>query len=123
MSVTRPQLLTFEAKESETNISQEYTCSIYFYQVKILKASILKFQHLLYFQLLGYSLGFDITPDGSTVVSGSSDGKIYCYNYQTGKQFRTINTDMDVIMDTSFNPLLSTTLVCCAWDGSVQVWK
>lgn len=75
------------------------------------------------FQLLGYSLGFDITADGATVVSGSSDSKIYCYNYQTGKQFRTIQTDMDVIMDVSFHPLLPSTFACCAWDGSIQVWK
>ena len=74
-------------------------------------------------QLLGYSLGFDITPDGSSVISGSSDGKLYCYNYQTGKMFRALQTEMDVIMDVSFHPLLGSTLACCAWDGSVQVWK
>ncbi|KAJ8309167.1 hypothetical protein KUTeg_014041, partial [Tegillarca granosa] len=71
-------------------------------------------------KLHGYKIGFDITPDGSTVYSGSSDGKIYCYNYHTGKQFRTISTSLDVCMDIDFHPVLPSTLVCCGWNGTIQ---
>ena len=73
--------------------------------------------------MLGYSIGFDITPDGSSVYSGSSDGTIHCYNYQTGKKFRTISANMDVVMDLSCHPVLSSTVAVCGWDGTVQVWR
>ncbi|XP_062621880.1 WD repeat-containing protein 25-like [Saccostrea cucullata] len=72
-------------------------------------------------KLSGYSLGFDISPDGSLVLSGDSNGKLFCYNYQSGKIIQKIPTGMDVVMDVSFNPVLPSTVVICGWNGKIQV--
>ncbi|KAK3094135.1 hypothetical protein FSP39_024550 [Pinctada imbricata] len=73
-------------------------------------------------KLAGYSIGFDLTPDGASVVSGDAFGKVYVYNYNTGRNHKTLRTDIDVCMDVSCHPLLPSTFVCCGWDGSIEVW-
>ncbi|KAK3609688.1 hypothetical protein CHS0354_017541 [Potamilus streckersoni] len=70
----------------------------------------------------GYSIGFDVSSDGSHIFSGSSDGKLYCFNSQTGKLIRTLQTDFDVCMDVASHPLLPSVIACCSWNGLVQVW-
>ncbi|KAL5009392.1 hypothetical protein ScPMuIL_014973 [Solemya velum] len=72
---------------------------------------------------LGYNIGFDVTPDGRTVLSGSTDGKVYCYDYQTSKLARKIPTGLDMCMDVDCHPVLNSTLVCCGWNGVIQVWS
>lgn len=73
------------------------------------------------FQLSGYSIGFDISPDGSLVLSGDSSGQVFCYNFQTGRIIKKIQTGLDVVMDVSFNPVLSSTTAVCGWNGKIQV--
>lgn len=68
-------------------------------------------------------MGFDVSPDGQTVYSASSDGKLYCYNNQSGRLYRTIQTGFDVVLDVACHPVLHSTVAVSAWDGSVQVWK
>ncbi|KAL3874202.1 hypothetical protein ACJMK2_037248 [Sinanodonta woodiana] len=70
----------------------------------------------------GYSIGFDVSSDGSLIFSGSSDGKLYCFNSQTGKLIRTLQTDFDICMDVALHPLLPSVIACCSWNGHVQVW-
>lgn len=74
-------------------------------------------------KLQGYNIGFDISPDGQTMYSGSADGKLYCYNFQSGRQLRSVNTGLPVVMDIACHPLLSSTVAVSSWDGTVQVWK
>lgn len=72
-------------------------------------------------KLSGYSIGFDISPDGSLVLSGDSSGQVFCYNFQTGRIIKKIQTGLDVVMDVSFNPVLSSTTAVCGWNGKIQV--
>ncbi|XP_061173839.1 WD repeat-containing protein 25-like [Saccostrea echinata] len=72
-------------------------------------------------KLSGYSLGFDISPDGSLVLSGDGNGQLFCYNYQSGKIIQKTPTSMDILMDVSFNPVLPSTVVVCGWNGKIQV--
>ena len=71
----------------------------------------------------GYSIGFDVTPNGQAVYSGSSDGRLYRYNYQSGRLADKLDTGMDVVMDVACHPLLPSTLVAGGWDGKIQVWR
>ncbi|XP_067682102.1 WD repeat-containing protein 25-like [Haliotis asinina] len=72
--------------------------------------------------LLGYSIGFDVSRDGSLVVSGSSDGKIHIYDYQTGKLKKQLSTGLDVCMDVMCHPVLASTIVCCSWGGGIRIF-
>lgn len=71
----------------------------------------------------GYNIGFDVSGDGQMIYSGSADGKVYVYSYQTSKILRTINTGLPVVMDIVCHPLLQSTIALASWDGTVQVWK
>ncbi|XP_046564899.1 WD repeat-containing protein 25-like [Haliotis rubra] len=72
--------------------------------------------------LLGYSIGFDVSRDGSLVVSGSSDGRIHFYDYQTGKLKKQLTSGLDVCMDVMCHPVLASTVVCCSWDGGIRIF-
>ncbi|XP_071080291.1 WD repeat-containing protein 25-like [Haliotis cracherodii] len=72
--------------------------------------------------LLGYSIGFDVSRDGSLVVSGSSDGKIHFYDYQTGKLKKQVASGLDVCVDVMCHPVLASTAVCCSWDGGIRIF-
>mgnify|MGYP002153709821 CR=1 FL=1 len=78
---------------------------------------------LLCFQVQGYSIGFDVSHDGQTVYSASSDGKLYCYYNPTGRLNRAIQTGLDVTLDVACHPVLQSTIAVSAWDGTIQVWK
>nr|XP_022332325.1 WD repeat-containing protein 25-like [Crassostrea virginica]XP_022332326.1 WD repeat-containing protein 25-like [Crassostrea virginica] len=72
-------------------------------------------------KLSGYSVGFDISPDGSLVLSGDSSGQVFCYDFQTGRIINKIQTGLDIAMDVSFNPVLPSAAVICGWNGKIQV--
>ncbi|XP_060069000.1 WD repeat-containing protein 25-like [Ylistrum balloti] len=71
----------------------------------------------------GYVVGFDLSVDGSHVVSGSADGNVYFYNYNTGHVLQTLTTGLDVCTDVAVHPVLPSTVACCGWNGHIQVWS
>ncbi|XP_021344230.1 WD repeat-containing protein 25-like, partial [Mizuhopecten yessoensis] len=71
----------------------------------------------------GYAVGFDLSVDGSLVVSGSADGDTYFYNYHTGRLLRTLTTGLDICTDVAIHPVLTSTVACCGWNGHIQVWR
>ena len=75
-------------------------------------------------QLLGYHIGFDMSPDGKIVYSGSAEGGVHVYDYRTGKHMRKMATGSDdVIMDVACHPVLPTVLASCTWGGSIKLWQ
>lgn len=74
-------------------------------------------------KLQGYNIGFDISPDGQIIYSGSANGAVYCYNYHSGKQWNILHTGLPVVTDVACHPVLPTTLAMSSWDGTVQVWR
>ncbi|ESP02854.1 hypothetical protein LOTGIDRAFT_64760, partial [Lottia gigantea] len=71
-------------------------------------------------KLQGRSIGFDISNDGDIVISGSFDRKLYCYNYTTGKLFKTISTNLDYT-DVAYHPVLPSVIIASSWDGQLQL--
>ena len=74
------------------------------------------------FQVEGYKVGFDISPDGRYVISGDAEGNFYNYDYKTGHLIRKLNTKLDVNLDVAFHPLLPSTVACCGWNGFIEMW-
>ncbi|KAL4237250.1 WD repeat-containing protein 25 [Mactra antiquata] len=70
-----------------------------------------------------YNIGFDISPNGQIVYSGSDQGKIYCYDYASGRHIKTLNTNLPVAMDIACHPVLPSTVSVSSWDGSIEVWR
>ncbi|GFO48708.1 WD repeat-containing protein 25 [Plakobranchus ocellatus] len=75
-------------------------------------------------KLLGYSIGFDMSPDGKLVYSGSAEGGVHCYDYRTGKlMHKLISGRNDIYMDVACHPVLSSVLATCTWGGNIKLWQ
>ena len=61
------------------------------------------------FQVCGYHIGCDFSPDGRIVSSGSADGKIFFYDHLTSRVIRTLDAHIFCPMcgcGFSFHPTL-----------------
>ncbi|GFR74824.1 WD repeat-containing protein 25 [Elysia marginata] len=75
-------------------------------------------------KLLGYHIGFDVSPDGKLVYSGSAEGGVHVYDYRTGKLIRKLlSSSDDVIMDVACHPVLPSVAATCTWGGSIRLWQ
>lgn len=75
-------------------------------------------------KLLGYNIGFDISPDGKLVYSGSAEGGVHVYDYHSGKLIRKLMAASgdDVIMDVACHPVLPSMVATCTWGGYLRLW-
>nr|XP_020649246.1 WD repeat-containing protein 25 [Pogona vitticeps]XP_020649247.1 WD repeat-containing protein 25 [Pogona vitticeps] len=71
----------------------------------------------------GFAVGCEFSPDGMLLVSGSSDGKVFFYNYRTSHIIRTLYAHREACVSATFHPLLPSLLATCGWDGEVKVWQ
>ena len=75
------------------------------------------------FQVSGYHIGCDFSPDGSIICSGSADGHIYFYDYHTSRMMEKLEAHSMPCMDIAYHPTLPHCVASCGWDGGVKVWK
>nr|XP_039249737.1 WD repeat-containing protein 25-like [Styela clava] len=89
----------------------------------------------------GYPVGFDISPDGTIVVSGSSDGSVVFYKYTSGAvlkrimlqdniSFRNLGTSSSgtsvqksPIVSVQFHPVLQSMVAVSDWTGKLHLLK
>lgn len=68
----------------------------------------------------GYHIGMDISPDGSLVASGSSNGFLYVYNYSTTKISNTFElSKSQPCMDVAWSLSSPSLLASCDWSGQI----
>ena len=73
------------------------------------------------FQVCGYHIGCDFSPDGRIVSSGSADGKIFFYDHLTSRVIRTLDAHSAPCMDVAYHPTLPCCVASCGWNGQVKV--
>ncbi|XP_053553424.1 WD repeat-containing protein 25 [Bombina bombina] len=71
----------------------------------------------------GYAVGCEFSPDGSIVVTGSSEGTVYFYNYHTSRTLRSLQADRNACISVTFHPVLPSLLAASYWDGCIRVWQ
>ena len=76
-----------------------------------------------FFQVSGYHIGCDFSPDGSIVCSGSADGQIYFYDHHTSRMIKTLQAHTMPCMDVAYHPTLPHCVASCGWDGQLKVWN
>ncbi|KAL8611150.1 hypothetical protein ACOMHN_064440 [Nucella lapillus] len=69
-----------------------------------------------------YNIGVSVSQDGSLVYSGSSDGKLYCYSFNTGKKIRTLDC-RDILLDVAAHPVLPSVVAGATWDGDIVIFQ
>ena len=74
-----------------------------------------------------YSIGFDINPEGTLLISGSIDGNAFIYNLSTSKIVKKLNIFNKQIvtqpcMDAKFHPHVKNKTAYSCWNGLICIY-
>ncbi|XP_065862222.1 uncharacterized protein [Euphorbia lathyris] len=71
----------------------------------------------------GFPIKCNFSLDGEKLVSGSSDGSIYFYDYKSSKLVRKIKAYEHPCIDVVFHPVMPNVIAACSWNGEVSVFE
>ncbi|XP_066464052.1 WD repeat-containing protein 25 isoform X2 [Eleutherodactylus coqui] len=71
----------------------------------------------------GFAVGCGFSPDGSIIVTGSSEGNVMFYNYHTSKIIKTLPSHGSACVGVHYHSVMPSLLATCYWDGSIQIWE
>ncbi|KAJ1441982.1 WD40/YVTN repeat-like-containing domain superfamily [Sesbania bispinosa] len=71
----------------------------------------------------GFPVKCNFSLDGKKLASGSSDGSIYLYDYQSSKVVKKIKAYDQACIDVAFHPVIPNVIASCSWDGSILVFE
>ncbi|XP_025025809.1 WD repeat-containing protein 25 [Python bivittatus] len=71
----------------------------------------------------GFAIGCEFSPDGTLLVTGSSDGKVFFYNYRTAQILHTMSAHSQACVNATYHPVLPSLLATCSWDGVIKIWQ
>ncbi|KAL8168954.1 UNVERIFIED_CONTAM: hypothetical protein K2H54_026604 [Gekko kuhli] len=71
----------------------------------------------------GFAVGCEFSPDGTLLVTGSSEGKVFFYSYRTARIARTLSAHGSACVNATFHPVLPSLLATCGWDGEIKIWQ
>lgn len=71
----------------------------------------------------GFAVCCEFSPDGTLLVTGSSHGKVFFYNYHTARIIRTLSAHKEACVSAKFHPVLPSLLATCDWTGEIKVWQ
>ena len=67
-------------------------------------------------------LSVSFSPDGQTLVSGSSDKTLQLWNANTGKHIRTLKGHKNSVFSVAFSPD-GETIASGSWDRTLRLWE
>lgn len=71
----------------------------------------------------GYACQVNFSPDGRYVMSGDSEGKCFFWEWQHPHRIvRTIKAHDAVCIGCEWNPMESSKVATCGWDGLIKYW-
>ncbi|KAB5521568.1 hypothetical protein DKX38_025887 [Salix brachista] len=71
----------------------------------------------------GFPIKCNFSLDGEKLVSGSSDGSIYIYNYRSSELVRKIKVYEQACIDVVYHPVLPNVIASCSWNGDVSIFE
>ncbi|KAK6946811.1 WD40 repeat, partial [Dillenia turbinata] len=74
-------------------------------------------------EVSGLPIKCNFSLDGENLVSGSSDGSIYIYNYRSSKLIKKINSHEQACIDVAVHPLMPNVIASCSWSGNISVFQ
>lgn len=71
----------------------------------------------------GYACQVGMSPDGKYVLSGSGDGRVFFWDWKTGKIARTLKAHDGPCMGALWHPTETSKIATCAWrDPVIKYW-
>lgn len=74
-------------------------------------------------QVSGYRIQCNFSPDGGLLVSGSSEGQVYIYQYRSTKVLKVLEAHAHVCTDVSYHPSMPSVLASGGWEGNVCIFN
>ncbi len=71
----------------------------------------------------GYACVPGVSPDGSFVTSGDSDGRLWVWDWKTGRVFRKLKCHDQVCIQALWHPVEPSRVATCSWDGTIKYWE
>lgn len=71
----------------------------------------------------GFAIGCEFSPDGAFILTGSSEGKVYFYNYYTSRISHILPAHSGACVSINCHPVLPSLLATCDWDGGIKIWQ
>eukprot|EP01156_Anaeramoeba_ignava_P005986 Anaeramoba_ignava/a347445_97.p2 GENE.a347445_97~~a347445_97.p2 ORF type:complete len:462 (+),score=106.28 a347445_97:1410-2795(+) len=70
----------------------------------------------------GFACQVNFSPDGQFVISGDTDGKLYIWDWETTKIFKTLKAHDKVLIGCEWHPIEPSKVVTCSWDSNIKYW-
>ena len=70
----------------------------------------------------GFACGLTFSPDGQYLCSGDAEGRLFFWEWKTGRQLRRIKAHDQVSIGVQWHPAEPSRLVSCSWDGTIKYW-
>ena len=70
----------------------------------------------------GYACEPGVSPDGNYVMSGDTDGRLWFWDWKSGKVFRKIKCHDQVCISALWHPFEPSCVATCSWDGTIKYW-
>lgn len=73
-------------------------------------------------EVSGYRIQCNFSPDGELLISGSSNGGVYIYQYRSTKVLKVLEAHMHVCTDVSYHPSMPSVLASGGWEGNLSIF-
>lgn len=70
----------------------------------------------------GYACQLNFSNDGRFVISGDQDGKLWIWDWSSGKKLKTLKGHDGVLIGCQWHPLDTSKVVTCGWDGKINLY-
>jgi len=72
---------------------------------------------------MGYAIQPGFSPDGKFLMSGSSDGQLFFWDWKSCKMYRKLKAHQGVCMGSLWHPSTASQILSWGWDGSIKLWE
>jgi len=70
----------------------------------------------------GYACEIGFSPDGSFIMSGDAQGRVLFWDWRSGKVFKKLKCHDQVTIGCQWNPIETSKVATCSWDGTIKYW-